>query len=344
MAFDPLYAAGPGRPSVRRFVDPSIVGQQLQAIPDGMAYGTQVEPPKAPGMSGGMYQPTTQDRITGAVSAFGANTDPTSVYAPEQFLGSAARGFAGVKTYLNNLQQQHAASQRQREQDELNRRNIESQIRDRETLGQVNAPRIGQADWRNDPTTPGQDILGYTHPQTGEFVPQTYQGKPFVRPTPSPQRRIDPNSEEGIAQRVEAAGRIAREQMRVNPPATVAAARAFATRASNAMPRIASLQPPSNFEYEVGIASPFKAGQSEAFRLWRTNALQFIYPILRKETGAAISDKEFRDAVEMYIPEPGDGPAVLAAKRLNREEAVRSLETMGNQSGEEPPPGYVPLQ
>ena len=300
MPFDPLYAAGPGRPqSFQRFLDPSLVGQQLQALPVA-----EPEPIKAPGVP---YQPTTQDRVTGAVASFGANTDPRTPYGPEAFLGSAARGFAGVKNYLAALTQQHAEGQRQAQQDDLNRRNIESQIADRSRLRE--SPAVRPADLER---MTGEDGLMWNrNRQTGVVTPivgpdgtQLRAPKPAERPTEPPKQ----------------------------PSSAIALSRAFADRAEEAEPLLLSTPVPSNLEFEAGMRSPFEAGKSQAFRRWYANALRFITPILRKESGSTIQDSEVRQAMATYIPLPGDTPETLRTKAEARRSTIRAMRTMGNQS------------
>ena len=51
----------------------------------------------------------------------------------------------------------------------------------------------------------------------------------------------------------------------------------------------------------------------------------FINAVLRRESGAVISDEEFANARKQYIPQPGDSPQVLEQKRRNRETVKRSM-------------------
>ena len=51
----------------------------------------------------------------------------------------------------------------------------------------------------------------------------------------------------------------------------------------------------------------------------------FINAVLRRESGAVISDPEFENARKQYIPQPGDSNSVLEQKRRNRETVLRSL-------------------
>lgn len=51
----------------------------------------------------------------------------------------------------------------------------------------------------------------------------------------------------------------------------------------------------------------------------------FVNAILRRESGAVISDQEFDNADKQYFPMPGDGPEVIVQKRANREAAIEGL-------------------
>jgi hypothetical protein len=51
----------------------------------------------------------------------------------------------------------------------------------------------------------------------------------------------------------------------------------------------------------------------------------FVNAILRRESGAVISDSEFANADKQYFPQPGDSQEVLAQKKRNREDAITSL-------------------
>jgi hypothetical protein len=62
----------------------------------------------------------------------------------------------------------------------------------------------------------------------------------------------------------------------------------------------------------------------------------FINAVLRKESGAVISDAEFENARRQYIPQPGDDAATLEQKRQARETATRQI-AVGGGAGYKPP-------
>lgn len=56
----------------------------------------------------------------------------------------------------------------------------------------------------------------------------------------------------------------------------------------------------------------------------------FVNATLRQESGAAINQSEFDNAIKQYFPRPGDGPEVIKQKAQNRATAIRE---MGNAAG-----------
>lgn len=76
----------------------------------------------------------------------------------------------------------------------------------------------------------------------------------------------------------------------------------------------------------------------------RQKALQaqrnFVNAVLRRESGAVISDSEFQNAQRQYFPQPGDGPEVISQKRVNRMQAIEGMMT-GAGRGFQPPADYV---
>lgn len=51
----------------------------------------------------------------------------------------------------------------------------------------------------------------------------------------------------------------------------------------------------------------------------------FVNAVLRKESGAVISESEFDNAAKQYFPQPGDGPEKLALKAQNRATAINAM-------------------
>jgi hypothetical protein len=72
----------------------------------------------------------------------------------------------------------------------------------------------------------------------------------------------------------------------------------------------------------------------------------FINAVLRRESGAVISDSEFDNAEKQYFPQIGEGAAIIEQKRKARELAQRSIEVEVPESqrgkGREPAQGGLP--
>lgn len=78
---------------------------------------------------------------------------------------------------------------------------------------------------------------------------------------------------------------------------------------------------------------------NEGYQKFDQAQRDFINAVLRRESGAVISDSEFANARKQYFPEPGDSPAKLAQKRANRLEAIKGI-AAGAGQGFKPP--FVP--
>lgn len=65
--------------------------------------------------------------------------------------------------------------------------------------------------------------------------------------------------------------------------------------------------------------------QSPEYQVARNAGDEFLQAILRKDTGAAITRDEQALYGETYLPQPGDGPQVLEAKRAARQRAVAAI-------------------
>lgn len=66
--------------------------------------------------------------------------------------------------------------------------------------------------------------------------------------------------------------------------------------------------------------------QDADFQVAHRAASEFLAAILRKDTGAAITSEEFSLYGPMYLPQPGDKPELIAAKKKAREEALIGIE------------------
>lgn len=77
-----------------------------------------------------------------------------------------------------------------------------------------------------------------------------------------------------------------------------------------------------NMVSDLPGANYFKGADRQQFEQAERD---LVNAILRKESGATISDAEFANARRQYIPQPGDTPEVLAQKKANRETVYRTL-------------------
>lgn len=67
--------------------------------------------------------------------------------------------------------------------------------------------------------------------------------------------------------------------------------------------------------------------KSPEYRAAEVPARQFLAAILRKDTGAAVTDREFELYGNMFLPVPGDDAETMAAKRRARAIALKSIRT-----------------
>lgn len=69
---------------------------------------------------------------------------------------------------------------------------------------------------------------------------------------------------------------------------------------------------------------------SEGARVYNRAQRDFVTAQLRKESGAAISEGEFRVEAQKYFPQPGDTPAVIELKRQARQRAIQGMKAQSN--------------
>lgn len=81
--------------------------------------------------------------------------------------------------------------------------------------------------------------------------------------------------------------------------------------------------------------------QSPEYQKYKQASSNFITALLRQESGAAISKSEFDRYDKEYMPQPGDGPEVLAQKSEARRVAIEGMKK-GAGPGYKPPAGAAP--
>lgn len=103
----------------------------------------------------------------------------------------------------------------------------------------------------------------------------------------------------------------------------------YATRATNALPLLNQYEDNLMSLPEAAAgAIPFNLGnyaQSEDYQIARDAGRDFLATILRKDTGAAITAQEEDIYGKMFLPQPGDKPATIQAKRQRRSLAVEAI-------------------
>ncbi len=105
----------------------------------------------------------------------------------------------------------------------------------------------------------------------------------------------------------------------------------YATRARGALE---AFEPVANAMADRGDRIldmlPFGVGreaQGDEFQVAQQAGTEFLQAILRKDTGAAITEDEVDSYGRVYLPRPGDSEAVLETKRQARIRAINALES-----------------
>lgn len=89
-----------------------------------------------------------------------------------------------------------------------------------------------------------------------------------------------------------------------------------------------------------GVANNMLGKDRQQFMQAQRN---FINAVLRRESGAVISDQEFDNARQQYFPQPGDSAEVIQQKSQNRLTAIQGIMGAAGPSYR-PPQNYMPKQ
>lgn len=104
----------------------------------------------------------------------------------------------------------------------------------------------------------------------------------------------------------------------------------FSTRAKGALSILDEYAPALTNRADIAKgAVPFGLGreyQNTEFQLGRQAGDEFLQAILRKDTGAAITEPEQALYGVTYLPQPGDSPELLTQKQQSRARAVAAIE------------------
>lgn len=221
-------------------------------------------------------------------------------------------------------------------------------------LGYVENPSLMSDLFKQDnvnwQTVEGADGYVQVNPQTGQTRP--IQG---VRPKPraeaqgswstvqTPEGMVQVHSITGQARPVTMNGRPVIGQQAAGAATEGERKNAgFSLRALDAAPTIDSLgQRVAGF----GIVDQGRLNRSPArfqtteMQLFNQASRQFATAILRKDSGATITDSEEALMNRTYIPQPGDSPQTIARKAQARRVALQELELSGGRSN---PPQRAP--
>lgn len=118
----------------------------------------------------------------------------------------------------------------------------------------------------------------------------------------------------------------------------------FASRMQNAENDFSNLMSqgfdPANWKTAANEAMPeggilgklAESAKDPKVKLYQQAKRNFVSAVLRKESGAAISPKEYAEEEKKYFPQPGDTPEVLAQKAAARNQAISNFKVMGGRA------------
>lgn len=102
----------------------------------------------------------------------------------------------------------------------------------------------------------------------------------------------------------------------------------FSARMTSSMPTLDKYEQ-SLMSLPEAAAGALPAGrylQSEEYQLAKDAGDDFVATYLRKDSGAALTKEERSEYGNMLLPQPGDKPAVVSAKRIRRQVAAQAIQ------------------
>ena len=84
----------------------------------------------------------------------------------------------------------------------------------------------------------------------------------------------------------------------------------------------------------LGLGSFITSNDYQKYKQAKT---EFITAVLRKESGAVISDGDFKYAEQQYFPQPGEGPEIIAQKAAARQRAIDGMAAEAGPNFKAPP-------
>lgn len=102
----------------------------------------------------------------------------------------------------------------------------------------------------------------------------------------------------------------------------------FSARMTSAMPTLDKYEQSlmSLPEAAAGSVPGGRFLQSEEYQLAKDAGDDFVATYLRKDSGAALTKEERSEYGNMLLPQPGDKPAVIEAKRIRRQVAAKAIQ------------------
>ncbi len=156
-----------------------------------------------------------------------------------------------------------------------------------------------------DPTTGATSFVKY-NTRTGDVVPTGPQAppstpaNPFAYPGAKPQTEAQ-SKDSGYA------NRLFRSEQILRDPSSIDAATSLTQKGLDAVP----------------LAGNYMT--SPAFQKFDQAKRDFVNAVLRRESGAAISQSEFDNANKQYFPQPGDSKERIAEKQRNRQDTIAGI-------------------
>lgn len=132
---------------------------------------------------------------------------------------------------------------------------------------------------------------------------------------------------------IKKAKKLAKAKGKNRPKESEFKAGGFAKRARLAEKDLKNLRADIGTDYtdaiQEWVPEVFKTDERKLFEQAKNN---FISAVLRKESGAAISDEEYARENAKYFPSAGDGKNVIKQKERAREQAMLNLEAEGERA------------
>lgn len=160
----------------------------------------------------------------------------------------------------------------------------------------------------------GNKVLVKINKSTGQIDKPTINGAPAVASNPFSYGKMNENEskDSGYANRMFEAEKVLRD------PAIIKAATSLGQRALDKIP----------------VAGNYLT--NDAYQKYDQATRNFVNAVLRRESGAAISQSEFDNAYKQYFPQPGDTEQRIAQKQKNRQDTLAAIAGGGGRNYKPP--------